>query len=126
MSGTWLEDLTKGYRSDPEYLAERLVLDLNEQVIERMHRRQLRRSDIARQMGVSKSYVTKLLRGNSNMTLQTLVSLSLAVGAVPRIEMQPHHKHLELIDSWDFEQMEGSSSAPANQIKSAAACAAAA
>jgi len=39
------------------------------------------RADLARQVGVSRGYITKVLRGSGNVTLETMVKLSRAVGS---------------------------------------------
>jgi len=77
------------YQNDPDYIAELLVLGLNEQVVARMQAMGLRRSDIARRMGVSKAYITRILRGNPNLTLRTVAALSLALDTRPIVGLHP-------------------------------------
>lgn len=77
------------YQDDPDYIAEILVLGLNEQVVSRMEAMGLRRSDIARRMGVSRAYITRILRGNPNLTLRSIAALSVALDTRPIVELQP-------------------------------------
>jgi len=43
---------------------------------------------IAQRMGTSRPYVTKLLNGGGNFTLETMVKLAMAVGSVVRIRLE--------------------------------------
>jgi transcriptional regulator with XRE-family HTH domain len=85
----WLERYVAEYQRDPDYIAELLVLGLNAQVVSRMEAMGVRRSDLARRMGVSKAYITRILKGNPNLTLRTVAALSLALETRPVIELQP-------------------------------------
>ncbi|MDO8616835.1 MAG: helix-turn-helix transcriptional regulator [Dehalococcoidia bacterium] len=119
INDTWLEHLTKDFRHDPDYIAELLALEINEQIVDRMEARAIRRSDVARRMDVSRAYVTRLLSGSTNLTLKTLASVCLAVDAIPTIQLQPHLGNLELIKSWQFEHLEEKHRATAKQTESA-------
>jgi transcriptional regulator with XRE-family HTH domain len=85
----WLEQFVAEYQNDPDYIAELLAIGLNAQVVSRMEATGVRRSDLARRMGVSKAYITRLLKGNPNLTLRTVAALSLALETRPIIELQP-------------------------------------
>jgi transcriptional regulator with XRE-family HTH domain len=91
----WLSPYLARYRQDAEYLVERLLLDINEQIVERMQSRGLRRSELAGRMGVSRAFVTQLLRGNPNITLRTLVKLTNALDLALDVRLAP--KHLRLL-----------------------------
>ncbi|MBI5289955.1 MAG: helix-turn-helix transcriptional regulator [Chloroflexi bacterium] len=65
--------------NDPEYLYEGLVLDFTEQVVAAMIRSNVRRSELAERLGTSRGYVTKLLDGQENMTLKTIVRVANAL-----------------------------------------------
>lgn len=49
-------------------------------VINRMETREMSRADLAKEMEVSPAYVSKMLRGEANFTLETMVKLARAVG----------------------------------------------
>jgi len=118
-SQTWLEEIGQEYRHDVDFISEVLVLDLNEQIVDRMTARGLRRSDLAQRMGVSKAYITKVLRGNTNLTLRTLVALCLATDAIPTVQLRVHPENLELIDSFRFDQTEDTQYGTPTAIESA-------
>ena len=80
--------------TDPEYLAEDMALNLAETISRIMELRAISKSELARRMGVSRSYVTRLLQAPPNMTLKTLATVGLALGVVPRIDFPDMHKEL--------------------------------
>jgi transcriptional regulator with XRE-family HTH domain len=61
----------------------RFVLDINA----RMIAQDLSRADLAKRLGTSPAYVTKAMRGDVNLTLETMTRLALAVGGKLRIEI---------------------------------------
>lgn len=44
------------------------------------------RADLAREAGCSKPYITQVLRGEKNLTIDTMVNFACVFGLVPRIE----------------------------------------
>jgi transcriptional regulator with XRE-family HTH domain len=51
-----------------------------------MKERNVSRADLARKLGKSRAYVTQLLDGESNMTLETISSVMFALGHRIRVE----------------------------------------
>jgi transcriptional regulator with XRE-family HTH domain len=47
------------------------------------------RAELARRLGVSPAYITKLFRGNGNYTVETMVRLARAVGASLHLHLAP-------------------------------------
>lgn len=58
------------------------IVELTEDLSRRMKEQKISRAELARRMGTSRAYITKLLSGDANFTLQTMVKLALAVGGV--------------------------------------------
>lgn len=85
-------------RRSPEFWHEVAVDDFTEEVIETMARRGVSRSELARRLGTSKAYVTKLLGGDANFTLMTMVKLALALGAELRVHLAPAGTHTWWLD----------------------------
>lgn len=75
--------------SDPEYLAEDMALDLTEDISRIMQFRGLTKAELARAMGVTRAYVTRMLNAPPNMTLRTIATVGVALGVQPRIVL-PH------------------------------------
>lgn len=65
---------------------EELIVDTMEWLCETMGKYGVSRSDLAKELGVSKSRITKILNGSNNVTLRTLSDLFNALGV--RIEVR--------------------------------------
>jgi len=65
---------------DPEYIVEGVVIRTNERICELMEARGITRAELARRLGKSPPYVTRLLNGRPNMTLKTLTEIAVALG----------------------------------------------
>ncbi|MPZ48262.1 MAG: helix-turn-helix domain-containing protein [Dehalococcoidia bacterium] len=99
MKGTttaWAADELKRFRNDPEFELETLLLDINEQIVAEMVNRGWRRSDLAARLGVSRAFVTKLLGGNGNLTLGTLVKIANALEMKVELGLLPRY-----MESWE-------------------------
>ena len=74
-----------------EYWAQTAILDFTEELARLMNEANpaITRAELARRIGVSPQYVTKILRGNDNFTVETMTKLARAVGAVVRIHLAP-------------------------------------
>ncbi len=66
-------------RRDTYWVAS-LILDFTEALHKIMEANEVSRSELARRLGVSPAYITKVLRGNVNFTLDSMVRLVRAVG----------------------------------------------
>lgn len=83
--------LTRKYENDPEYVAEGLLIDINEQIVRMLTSKEITRTRLAKMLDVSTAYITKLLNGNENLTIKQLVRLAVAldccvdVAFVPRL-----------------------------------------
>lgn len=69
------------YQNDPAFELEVLLLEVNRQISSLMDDCGVRKSELAQRLGVSRAFVTKVLRGESNITLQTLVRIANALEA---------------------------------------------
>jgi transcriptional regulator with XRE-family HTH domain len=85
----WFTELFERYQNDPEYVIEELKLALAEGIEESMERKGLTRSEFARRLGTSPAYVTKLLRGTFNPTLETIARIAIALDARLQLSLSP-------------------------------------
>lgn len=74
-----LRHLVDELKDDPAYELEGVLLDVTEGIVKRMIEQNVRRTDLAERLGTSRAYVTKLLDGQENMTLKTLVRVANAL-----------------------------------------------
>jgi len=88
MSRGFLDDAIEQWQNDPVYQAEKLKLMLMEHVSAVMEEKNISRAELARRLGSSRAYITRLLDGSANMTVETLTRLSLALGCRLYIELR--------------------------------------
>lgn len=72
-----------------EYWVERAVLEFTEDIVERLEAAGINRAELARRIGSSPAYVTKILRGDTNFTLESMVRIAQALGCSLRTHLQP-------------------------------------
>ncbi len=74
--------------SEPDFVYEQLLLDVNERILTAMERAGVRKADLAERLGTSRAYITKLLGGPENLTLKTLVKVAMALNS--KVELRIH------------------------------------
>ena len=74
------------------YKREKVIIDFTEQVVSRMHERDLSRADLAVRLGKIQVYITKILRGEFNFTLETMSLISAALNMQLSVGMSPTQK----------------------------------
>ncbi len=88
-------------RSTQAYHAEGVSLRFTEDLLARMEAQGITRAALAERIGSTPAYVTKILRGDTNFTLDTMVKIAraldceLAIGlspAKPKLERKPTEK----------------------------------
>lgn len=91
--GKWFNNIMKEVENDFDYRLERMILELTESICQRMGELPITRSQLASKLNVSPAAVTKILDGNSNFTLKTLLSLSDALDSNLKVEFDAK-KHI--------------------------------
>jgi transcriptional regulator with XRE-family HTH domain len=76
-------------RSRDTYWTELAIIEFTEELCRCMETQGITRADLARRMNVSPAFITKILRGNSNFTLETMTKLARAVGSELRLHLEP-------------------------------------
>jgi len=102
----WFERRLQEYKDDPEFQTELLLLDINEQIVERMVARGIRRSELAQRLGSSRAFVTQLLNGKPNLTIKTLVQVANALDMAVNVQLRP--RYLQHLIDWQRLQPCGS------------------
>ncbi len=74
------DTLLKKFQDDPQFIAEGLLLDINEQLVKLLQEQGVSKSTLAQKLGVSNAYVSKLLNGNENLTIKQLVKIATVLG----------------------------------------------
>ena len=76
-------------RKSAEYAEEAALLEFTEEMVRRMDADKVSRAELARRLGCTPPYITKLLRGPRNFTLASMARIAQALGCTLRVRMQP-------------------------------------
>lgn len=76
---SWLGNYIEQNQYSVDFQTELSIIDFNEKIIAKMEELKVNRAELAKRLGVSKAFVTKMLNGNPNMTVKTMVAISLAL-----------------------------------------------
>jgi ribosome-binding protein aMBF1 (putative translation factor) len=79
----------------PDYWAELAIIGFTEDVWAAMESKGLSRAELARRLGTSQAYVTKVLRGNVNFTLRSMARLAMALDMELSARLQPRRAEAE-------------------------------
>jgi len=79
------EDLIK----EPDYWLETIQNEIFRQLSAYLDDHNMTQSQFAVQLGVSKGYLSQVMKGEFNYTLKKLIELSLAIGKAPVIVFKP-------------------------------------
>lgn len=83
---------------DPDYLVECAITEFTENVAKRMDELGINRAELARRLDTSAAYITKILQGNANFTLKSMVRISLALESSLTTHLQPEGAHSQWFD----------------------------
>lgn len=72
-------DLLQSVEQSDRFQIDGLKVEISEQIYLAMNQQGISNADLARRLGKSRAYVTKLLRGNTNFTLESLIRIGRAL-----------------------------------------------
>ncbi|WP_025324471.1 helix-turn-helix domain-containing protein [Deferrisoma camini] len=78
-----------GLDQDPEFLAVHAVHDFTLEIHRLMEKHGINKAELARRLGTSQAYVTKMLSGNANFTIKTMTKIAAAFGERVHIHLDP-------------------------------------
>src|SRR5664280_3444949 len=82
-------DMWEEVEKHPDYWAELAMLSFSEEVLDAMRAQSVTRAELARRLDTSPGHVTRLLSGNSNLTLATMSRMAFALGMELFTSSQP-------------------------------------
>lgn len=94
------ENFFKGAEKRPSYVSAKMCLKVAKNIERVMGEQQINNSALAELMGCSKAYITKILRGDANLTIETLAKLSIALNCEPIIQLKTKTKSNSDWASW--------------------------
>jgi len=68
-------DLYEKIKNDEEFILERLRIDLLEEILIIMEKKNMDRAELARQLNTSRAYISKLFNTSVNLTLRTIAKI---------------------------------------------------
>jgi transcriptional regulator with XRE-family HTH domain len=81
--------------SSKEYWIAKIQIDLFNQVKDYLEEKDINRTQLAEQLGVTKGYISQVLNSDFDHRISKFVELSLAIGKVPVIEFRDIDKIIE-------------------------------
>ena len=72
------------YESAPDFLAESLSIAVIENALKVMKLKGITRADLAREMGVPKSQISRIFNAPPNLTLLTISRIAVVLGVEPQ------------------------------------------
>ncbi len=78
-----------GIDQDPEFLAVHAIHDFTMEIHRLMEKYGINKAELARRLGTSQAYVTKMLSGDANFTIKTMTKIAAAFGERVHIHLDP-------------------------------------
>lgn len=79
----------------PEWYVASIQNDLYKIIYEYMEENKLKKKDVALKLGVSKGYITQILKGSFDHKISKLVELSLAFGKAPIVNYRDLEQYIQ-------------------------------
>jgi len=78
-------------QASPDAWVDGPIVEFTEDLCRLMEEKGLSRADLAKKIGTSRAYVTKLLGGNANFTLATMAKLAFALDGAIHVHIADKH-----------------------------------
>jgi len=76
-------------RQHPAYWSYRTALEFVDGLIEEMDAQGVTRAELARRMGTSRAWISRVLAGENNLTMATAGKLAFALGMRVTVQLEP-------------------------------------
>ena len=94
----------KEARSSVDYWVDGPITEFAEDIWRLMEEQKVSRAELARRLGTSRAYVTKLLGGNANFTLETMTKVAMAFGCTVHVHVADQKATIRWIDEHSSEE----------------------
>jgi len=84
-----LAEMLEGLEHSRTFQVEGLKHEISESIFQAMERNDVSRAALAEQLGTSRAYVTKVLQGATNFTLESLVKIAGALNCNVSVQITP-------------------------------------
>jgi transcriptional regulator with XRE-family HTH domain len=89
MKAKSFKELFEKAKERETYLSASIILEFTEGLYDLMQNNNISRKELAERLGTSPAYVTKVLRGDVNFTIDSMVRLAKAVGGTIQVHIGP-------------------------------------
>ncbi len=72
---------------EKEFQKSNFILDVTEEICKILSEKNITRQELADRLGKSKGFVSQILNGSRNMTLNTLADVCIALGCTPKVKI---------------------------------------
>lgn len=93
-------------RASAGYWIDGPITEFIEDIWRLMEEQKVSRAELARRIGSSRAYVTKLLGGNANFTLQTMTKVAMALGSTIHVHVADQKAITRWIDEHPTQEQE--------------------
>lgn len=91
-------------RKSVDYWVDGPITEFAEDIWRLMEEQNVSRAELARRLGTSRAYVTKLLGGNANFTLETMTKVAMAFGCTVHVHVADQKATTRWIDEHSSEE----------------------
>lgn len=89
-----MAEIAKSIDND-EWEFHKYAFDISDQIYELMESANINKTELAEKLGSSKAFVSKILRGDANMTLKTLTKIVFALGGEVNTKIISSHQEVQ-------------------------------
>ncbi len=90
------KNLLKKVKNSHEYWAEGFILELMEDFNQLMEEKGINQKELAKKVGTSEAYISKVLNGYENLSINSIAKIALALDAAPHVHLAPR----DLVVEW--------------------------
>lgn len=69
----------EAYEHDPEYILHSFLFEINEEICKALEKNDLNKKQFAERLNVKPAYISKLLNGQPNLSIKSLIKIALAL-----------------------------------------------
>ena len=94
-------DLFREMERSDVYHIEGAKVEIAEQIYLAMKRQGVSNAELARRLGKSRAYITKVLQGSTNFTIESLTTIAHVLDCQLDLRLSPRHAASELDELWE-------------------------
>lgn len=83
-----------------EYKVEDITFNLAVQINDRIKELRINKTELAKRLGVSKSYVSQILNGNNNLTIESIIKIADVIDLQPIIKLSKFKTEIIKMDNY--------------------------